>query len=75
MRRTASSCRKLSPAWASPRSLHSSDLSRARETAAPLAAAWGKVPVAMRGLREQHFGVLEGLDDVQEVYHNAALEE
>jgi probable phosphoglycerate mutase len=39
-----------------------SDLSRARETAAPLAAAWGKAPVALRGLREQHFGVLEGLD-------------
>ena len=39
-----------------------SDLSRARATAAPLAAAWGKTPLALRGLREQHFGVLEGLD-------------
>jgi probable phosphoglycerate mutase len=39
-----------------------SDLSRARQTAAPLAAAWGHEPVAMAGLREQNFGVLEGLD-------------
>lgn len=43
--------------------LFSSDLLRARETAAPLAAAWKMddvVPLA--GFREQHFGVLEGLD-------------
>jgi len=39
-----------------------SDLSRARQTAAPLAAAWGHEPVALAGLREQNFGVLEGLD-------------
>jgi len=39
-----------------------SDLIRARQTAAPLAAAWGHEPVAMAGLREQSFGVLEGLD-------------
>lgn len=42
--------------------LFCSDLIRARETAAPLAAAWAQVPVALAGLREQHFGVLEGLD-------------
>jgi 2,3-bisphosphoglycerate-dependent phosphoglycerate mutase len=40
----------------------SSDLQRARETAAPLAAAWGLGAVALAGLREQNFGVLEGLD-------------
>ncbi len=39
-----------------------SDLTRARETAAPLAAAWGMAPLAVPGLREQSFGVLEGLD-------------
>lgn len=39
-----------------------SDLLRARQTAAPLAATWGHEPVAMAGLREQNFGVLEGLD-------------
>ena len=42
--------------------LFSSDLTRARETAAPLAAAWGRPPVLVAGLREQSFGVLEGLD-------------
>ncbi len=42
--------------------LFTSDLLRARETSAPLAAAWGLAPVALAGLREQHFGVLEGLD-------------
>jgi len=42
--------------------LFSSDLQRARETAAPLAAAWRLVPVSLAGFREQHFGVLEGLD-------------
>ncbi len=39
-----------------------SDLARARETAAPLAAAWGQQPVAVPGLREQSFGTWEGLD-------------
>jgi len=39
-----------------------SDLGRARETAAPLAAAWGQSPVAVPGLREQSFGTWEGLD-------------
>lgn len=38
-----------------------SDLQRARQTAAPLATAWQQNPVALAGLREQHFGVLEGL--------------
>lgn len=42
--------------------LFSSDLQRARETAAPLAAAWNLAPVALAGFREQNFGVLEGLD-------------
>ena len=39
-----------------------SDLLRARETAAPLAAAWGQTAVAVPGLREQSFGIWEGLD-------------
>ena len=42
--------------------LFSSDLQRARQTAAPLAAAWQMPAVAVAGLREQNFGVLEGLD-------------
>ena len=42
--------------------LISSDLQRARQTAAPLAAAWARAPLALAGLREQSFGVLEGLD-------------
>lgn len=42
--------------------LFSSDLQRARQTAAPLAAAWQMPAVAVAGLREQSFGVLEGLD-------------
>ena len=41
--------------------LLSSDLLRARQTAAPLATAWQQSPVTLAGLREQHFGVLEGL--------------
>ena len=39
-----------------------SDLQRAQQTAAPLAAAWQAAPVLLPGLREQCFGVLEGLD-------------
>ena len=39
-----------------------SDLGRARETAAPLASAWGQQPVVVPGLREQSFGTWEGLD-------------
>jgi probable phosphoglycerate mutase len=41
---------------------YSSDLLRARQTAARLASAWGLEPTAHEGLREQSFGVLEGLD-------------
>lgn len=39
-----------------------SDLQRAQETAAPLAGAWRLAPALLPGLREQSFGVLEGLD-------------
>ncbi len=42
--------------------LFSSDLLRARETAAPLGATWQLPAVALAGLREQNFGLLEGLD-------------
>jgi len=42
--------------------LFSSDLLRARETAAPLAGRWQLPAVAVTGLREQNFGLLEGLD-------------
>lgn len=42
--------------------LFSSDLSRAQQTAAPLALAWGQQPVLVPGLREQRFGEWEGLD-------------
>jgi 2,3-bisphosphoglycerate-dependent phosphoglycerate mutase len=42
--------------------LFTSDLQRACQTAAPLAAAWQMTPVALAGLREQNFGLLEGLD-------------
>ena len=46
----------------SPDQLFSSDLLRARQTAAPLAAAWQMAAEPVAGLREQSFGVLEGLD-------------
>ena len=42
--------------------LISSDLGRALQTAAPLGQAWGMVAATVPGLREQSFGVLEGLD-------------
>lgn len=42
--------------------LVSSDLSRARQTAQPLADAWQATPVLDSGLREQSFGIFEGLD-------------
>jgi probable phosphoglycerate mutase len=42
--------------------LVSSDLTRARQTAQPLAEAWAQAPALERGLREQSFGLLEGLD-------------
>jgi 2,3-bisphosphoglycerate-dependent phosphoglycerate mutase len=41
--------------------VHSSDLARARETAAPLARAAGLPVQAHADLRERHFGRLEGL--------------
>jgi 2,3-bisphosphoglycerate-dependent phosphoglycerate mutase len=40
----------------------SSDLLRTRETAAPLERRWGRQSHLLPGLREQSFGVLEGLD-------------
>lgn len=42
--------------------LITSDLARARQTAAPLAAAWARAPRPEPGFREQGFGILEGLD-------------
>jgi probable phosphoglycerate mutase len=42
--------------------LVASDLTRARETAAPLGQTWRLTAGLLPGLREQHFGVLEGLD-------------
>jgi probable phosphoglycerate mutase len=42
--------------------LLSSDLERARQTAAPLTRAWGLPVQPEPGVREQAFGVLEGLD-------------
>ena len=42
--------------------LYTSDLGRARQTAAPTAAAWRMTAAPLKGLREQHFGLLEGLD-------------
>ena len=41
--------------------LYSSDLSRAMQTAAPLSAAWGQAATPVPGLREQGFGLFEGL--------------
>ena len=39
-----------------------SDLQRARQTAQPLAEGWGLQPLDLPGLREQSFGIWEGLD-------------
>jgi 2,3-bisphosphoglycerate-dependent phosphoglycerate mutase len=39
-----------------------SDLQRAQQTAAPVAAVWQQPPVVLPGLREQRFGEWEGLD-------------
>jgi probable phosphoglycerate mutase len=39
-----------------------SDLTRTQQTAAPLAEAWGLQPQLLPAVREQNFGVLEGLD-------------
>jgi 2,3-bisphosphoglycerate-dependent phosphoglycerate mutase len=43
----------------------SSDLQRALQTAAPLAAAWSRPLATLPGFREQSFGVLEGLNAQQ----------
>lgn len=43
-----------------PGLLYSSDLLRAQQTAEPLARAWGVGLETLAGLREQHFGELEG---------------
>ena len=45
-----------------PDAFYCSDLLRTRQTAAPLASAWGNEPVTMPGFREQAFGIFEGLD-------------
>lgn len=45
-----------------PTAFISSDLLRARQTAQPLAEAWGLALSADAGWREQHFGQWEGLD-------------
>jgi probable phosphoglycerate mutase len=53
--------------------LVASDLTRARQTAEPLARAWGQREVpAVPGLREQAFGVLEGLTAEAAMAHHAA---
>jgi len=56
--------RRLAACLAAERhdALFSSDLQRARQTAAPLAAAWGRDDGVLPGFREQNFGLLEGLD-------------
>lgn len=41
--------------------LFTSDLQRARETAAPLATAWARPALPLSDLREQSFGILEGV--------------
>ena len=46
----------------SPVALYTSDLLRARQTAAVLAARTGLTPQPCRTLRERHFGLLQGLD-------------
>jgi len=42
--------------------LLASDLQRALQTAAPLAEAWGMPAIPQPGLREQGFGIFEGLE-------------
>ena len=53
--------------------LISSDLGRALQTAAPLGQAWALQPATLPGLREQSFGVLEGLDVPTVKARHAAL--
>ncbi len=45
-----------------PDAFYSSDLQRALMTAAPLGRAWQRSALPLPGLREQNFGLLEGLD-------------
>lgn len=56
-----------------PDAFYCSDLLRARETAAPLASAWGLPPALMPGFREQAFGIFEGLDLAAIQARHAAL--
>jgi len=42
--------------------LVASDLQRARQTARAVGEPWRQAPILHPGFREQHFGVLEGLD-------------
>jgi 2,3-bisphosphoglycerate-dependent phosphoglycerate mutase len=53
--------------------LFSSDLQRAMQTAAPLAAAWSCQTLSLPGFREQGFGVLEGLNAQQAREQQSAL--
>ncbi|WP_198972132.1 histidine phosphatase family protein [Xylophilus sp. ASV27] len=56
-----------------PDLLWSSDLARARETAMPVAAQTGLVLATDAGLREQNFGVVDGMrvDDIQRDFPEA----
>jgi probable phosphoglycerate mutase len=47
---------------AAPDAFVSSDLLRTRQTAAPMGDAWRRAPALHPGLREQAFGLFEGLD-------------
>jgi 2,3-bisphosphoglycerate-dependent phosphoglycerate mutase len=58
-RQAARLAQRLAPH--TPDRLVSSDLLRARQTAEPLAQAWGLQPLLREGLREQSFGAMEGL--------------
>lgn len=49
-------------ATSAPDLFFSSDLLRTRETSAPLGVAWRQTPTLDAALREQHFGLFEGLD-------------
>jgi glucosyl-3-phosphoglycerate phosphatase len=48
-----------------PTAIFASDLSRARQTAAPLSRLTGLQVTADKGLRERHGGVWEGLNDAE----------
>nr|WP_122013467.1 histidine phosphatase family protein [Maliibacterium massiliense] len=59
--------RALARGWPyeTPERLFVSPLARARETAAPLEAAWQMRAEVVNGLREMHFGAFEGLTHQQ----------